>query len=114
MELQFSELAQEISCIELIGTLDTQGVGAIEIKFAGYSSGDHVRVLVDLSRVDFLASIGIRLLVTTAKSVFNRGGKLVLLNPNENVMEVLQMTGVPDIIPVHAERIAAIADLGQK
>jgi anti-sigma B factor antagonist len=111
MELHFSDLENGISCIKLIGTLDTQGVDAIEIKFAGYSSGDHARVLVDLSEVEFLASIGIRMLVTTAKAVVNRGGKLVLLNPNENVMNVLQMTGVPDILPVHRERNAAIAGL---
>ena len=83
----------------------------IEIKFAGFSSGDGVKVLVDLSGVDFMASIGIRMLITTARTVASRGGKLVLLNPNENVLDVLQMTGVPDIIPVHSEESAALAEL---
>jgi anti-sigma B factor antagonist len=111
MELQFSELENGIGLIKLSGTLDTPGVGAIETKFAGYSSGDNVKVLVDLSAVDFLASIGIRIKILTAKSVVNRGGKFVLLGPGENVMNTLEMTGVRDIIPIHMEQNAAVAEL---
>jgi anti-anti-sigma factor len=111
MELQFSELDNAINQIKLIGILDVQGVDAIGTKFAGYSSGDNSKVLVDLAEVEFLTSIGIRLLVTTAKSVVNRGGKLALLNPNENVRGVLEMTGIMDIIPIHSSLQDAIVDL---
>ncbi len=111
MELQFNELEHGISAIKLIGVLDVQGVGVIETKFAGYSTGDNARVLVDLAEVEFLTSIGIRLLVTTAKSIVNRGGKMVILNPNENVKGVLEMTGIMDIIPIHMGLQNAIAEL---
>ncbi len=111
MELQFNELEHGISAIKLIGILDVQGVGAIETKFAGYSTGDNAKVLVDLAEVEFLTSIGIRLLVTTAKSIANRGGKMVILNPNENVKGVLEMTGIMDIIPIHMDLNNAITEL---
>jgi anti-anti-sigma factor len=111
MELNYSELENKVNLIKLIGILDVQGVDAIGTKFAGYSSGDNSRVLVDLAEVEFLTSIGIRLLVTTAKSVASRGGKLVLLNPNENVKGVLEMTGIMDIIPIHNSLQEAVADL---
>ena len=111
MELQFSELGNGISLIKLIGVLDVQGVDTIETKFAGYSTGDQSKVLVDLAEVEFLTSIGIRLLVTTAKSVASRGGKFVLLNPNENVKGILEMTGIMDIIPIHSSLQEAVADL---
>jgi anti-anti-sigma factor len=113
MELQFSELENKVNLIKLIGILDVQGVDAIDTKFAGYSTGDNSKVLVDLAEVEFLTSIGIRLLVTTAKSVASRGGKLVLLNPNENVKGVLEMTGIMDIIPIHSNLQEAVADLSK-
>src|SRR5688572_18179500 len=113
MELNFSELENNIQFIQLAGILDVQGVDAIGTKFAGYSSGDNSKVLVDLAEVEFLTSIGIRLLVTTAKSVASRGGKLVLLNPNENVKGVLEMTGIMDIIPIHSSLQDAVADLSK-
>jgi anti-anti-sigma regulatory factor len=60
MELQFSELNNGVSLIKLTGKPDIIGAGEIETRFAGYCSGDNVRVIVDMSGVDFLASIGIR------------------------------------------------------
>ena len=61
MELQYSELQNDIRLIKLIGKLDISGVSQIEAQFTGYCAGDGARVVVDLSGVDFLASIGLRL-----------------------------------------------------
>lgn len=102
MEIQYSELANGIGLIKLFGELDIIGASEIESKFTGYCSGDNVRVIVDLSGVSFLASIGIRLLVLTAKSVFARGGKMVLIHPTSEVQSVLEMTGIPAIIPIYS------------
>ncbi len=102
MELQYSELDNNIRLIRLNGKFDIIGTGQIETKFAAYCGVENARVLVDLSEVEFLASIGIRLLTLTAKSVASRGGKMVLLNPNPDVYHVLDVTGIPGIIPVYS------------
>jgi anti-sigma B factor antagonist len=102
MELQYSELENGIRLIKLNGEVDIVGTGQIETKFAGYCAGDKVRVIVDLSEVDFLASIGVRLLTLTAKSIASRGGKMVLLNPIPDVQHVLEITGIPAIIPIYS------------
>ncbi len=101
MEMHYSELGNGISLIKVAGKLDINGTGEIETKFAGYCAGEKARVIVDLSGVDFLASIGIRLLMLTAKSVATRGGKMVLLNPTLEVHSVLEITGIPAIIPIY-------------
>ncbi len=102
MEIHYNELDSGISLIKLGGRLDIIGTGEIETKFAGYCAGEKVRVIVDLSKVDFLASIGIRLLTLTARSVTSRGGKMVLLNPIPDVQSVLEITGIPAIIPIYS------------
>ena len=102
MELQYSERENNIRLIKLTGRLDIIGKGEIETKFAGYCSGEKARVVVDLSNVDFLASIGIRLLALTARSVASRGGRMVLLNPIPDVQSVLEITGIPAIIPIYS------------
>jgi len=101
MELRYSELPQNIRLIKLIGRLDILGAGEIETKFTGYCAGEGVRVLVDLSEVDYLASIGIRLLTLNAKSLATRRGRMVLLKPNADVKNVLELTGIPAIIPMY-------------
>ena len=102
MEMHYSEMDNGISLIKLSGKLDIIGTGEIETKFTGYCAGDKVRVIVDLSEVDFLASIGIRLLTLTAKSIVRRGGKMALLNPIPDVYNVLETTGIPSIIPIYS------------
>jgi anti-sigma B factor antagonist len=111
MQLQYSELDNNIRLIKLTGRLDVVGTGEIEMKFAGYCSGDKVRVVVDLSEVDFLASIGIRLLTLTAKSVASRGGRMALVKATPDVQRVLEITGIPAMIPVYSELESAEAVL---
>ena len=102
MELQYSKFDNDIRLIKLSGKFDIVGTGEIEAKFAGYCSGDNARVVVDLSDVSFMASIGIRLLMLTAKSVNKRGGKMVILNPIPDVQHVLEVTGIPALIPIYS------------
>ncbi|MBK8420777.1 MAG: STAS domain-containing protein [Anaerolineales bacterium] len=58
-------------------------------------------MIIDLSEVNFLAPIGIRLLMINAKSIATRGGKIVLLSPSPEVKSVLEITGIPAIIPIY-------------
>ena len=111
METLYSELDNGICLIKLKGRLDIVGTGEIETRFTGYCAGDNVRVVVDLSEVDFLASIGIRLLVLTAKSIASRGGKMILLNPIPEVQSILEITGIPEIIPIYSQLESAVTVL---
>ena len=101
MELHYSELENNIRLIKLIGKMDIIGVGIIETKFTGYCAGANPRVLADLSGIEFLASIGIRLLTLNAKSISSRGGRMVLFRPTPDVRNVLEITGIAAMIPVY-------------
>lgn len=103
MQIQVEELNNGISLIKLDGTLDIMGTNEIETKFSGYCSGDNARVIVDMSGVNYLASIGIRLLMLNAKAMAARNGKMVLLNPIPDVLSVLEITGIPAIIPIYSK-----------
>ncbi|HET9906194.1 MAG TPA: STAS domain-containing protein, partial [Anaerolineales bacterium] len=73
--------------------------------------GDNMHLIVDLSKVNYLSSIGIPMLINTAKSVSSRGGKLVLLNPQQNVSDVLDIVGIQQIIPIYTDMEAAKASV---
>lgn len=111
MKLDYLELENGIRLIKLNGTLDMNGTYGIEVQFVRYCAGENVRVLVDLTKVNFMSSIGIPLLVNTAKSIVSRGGKVVFFNPQDSVYKVLEMVGVPDMIPIHTDMDAATAEL---
>jgi anti-anti-sigma factor len=107
MELNYSETDRGVRVIRLKGNLDSAGVSQIETGFAGHCAGDNARVMVDVAEVEFLASIGIRLLLLNAKSVSSRGGKMVLLAPTPEVEEVLELTGILPVIPAYASTESA-------
>jgi anti-anti-sigma factor len=113
MDIQYNELQNNIKLVKLSGRLDIGGVGTIETRFAAYCGGETPRVLVDLSNVDFLASIGIRLLALNAKSIASRGGRMFLLSPIPHVRNVLEVTGISAVIPIHDALESAEAALLQ-
>ena len=111
MRLQYSDLDSGTRLIKLSGTLDIYGVGDVEVDFVRLCTGDNVCVLVDLSRVDYISSIGIPLLINSAKSLARQGGKMALLKPQKAVENVLELTGIPLIIPIYENIQVAEAEL---
>jgi anti-sigma B factor antagonist len=111
MELEYIELENGIRLIKLKGRLDLNGTYNVEVSFVRHCAGENIRVLVDLSEVDFLSSVGIPMLVNTAKSVMNRGGKFALLRPSENVVGVLELVGVSHVIPIYEDLNSALAGM---
>ena len=107
MKLEYSELEDGIRLLKLAGALDMMGTRSVQTDFMAYSSGDNLRVLVDFSEVDYLSSSGIHLVVNIAHSIESRGGKLALLSPQPNVQDVLELTGISQMIPIHADLDAA-------
>jgi anti-anti-sigma factor len=113
MRLQSSEL-DGIRFIKLSGTLDTHGVNDVEVEFVRLCTGENICVLVDLSRVDYISSIGIPLLINSARSLTRHGGKMALLNPKKSVEDVLAITGIPLIIPIYPDIQSATAALSAR
>ena len=111
MRLQHGELDGSIRLIKLSGALDMNGVGDVEMEFVRLCTGDNVCVLVDLSKVNYISSIGIPLLINSAKSLTRQGGKMALVNPQKSVENVLELTGIPLIIPIYQNMNAAVAEL---
>jgi anti-anti-sigma factor len=109
MNLTVQELDHGIRQLNLEGRLDIAGSGAIETKFQSYAAGTVEKVLVDLSKVDFIASIGIRTLLSAAKARRAKGGTLVLCGASPLVAKVLETAGITTIVPVVADAAAGVA-----
>jgi anti-sigma B factor antagonist len=103
MELEYSELEDGIRLIKLTGKLDMEGTTGIQEQFAQHCVGENVFVLADLSRVTYLSSIGIPMLVRNAKMVANHGGRLAFLSPQPNVKSILDITGVSHVIRIYKD-----------
>ena len=110
--MDVKELPNGITEVKVVGRMDIKGVFAIEDGFASLADTKH-KLLVDMSDVTFLASLGIRTLVMSCKAVAAKGGDLVLLSPQENVEKVLKSAGIDQAIKIFASRDEAVAYLGK-
>ena len=101
MSISYDDIGKDLRRIEVSGRLDMVGASSITSHLVELTATPKKGVIVDLSAVEFLASIGIRALITGAKAVQERGGKMVLVvNPSTTVMMSLKATGVDLLIPV--------------
>ena len=87
MELELLEPIEGATRVALSGRLDTEGVDRVEARFNAATASDRQHAIVDLSEVTFIASMGIRMLVTAAKTLSRDRARIVLLSPQEIVEE---------------------------
>lgn len=110
MAIATEELPGGITRVILDGKLDIEGAAAVDLPM-NVIAGSRKAVLLDLQKVSFLGSMGLRALIAPARAIKSRGGKMVIFGPNEMVEQVLKTSGIDTMVPVHHELQAALAAL---
>ena len=78
MPISTEELEGGITRVILEGRLDIEGAAAVDMRM-NVIAGTKKAVIVDLQKVSFLGSMGLRALVAPARAIKGRGGKIVIL-----------------------------------
>jgi anti-anti-sigma factor len=94
----------------LNGRLDIEGAAVVDLRM-NVLAGSSKFMLIDLTDVSFIGSMGIRSLVLPAKAVHRRGGKVALFGPVPMVEEVLKSASIDEIIPIFHDLDSAVAAL---
>ena len=110
MQISTEELEGGITKVILDGRLDIQGAAAVDLRI-NVVAGSSKLVLLDMQKVLFLGSMGLRSIVLPAQAVQRRGGKIVIFAPVPMVEQVLKASNIDTIIPIHHELSAALAAL---
>lgn len=114
MELKVVEGSSPVTHIVLSGKLDVEGEEQISSDFKELTTVVKKPTLVDMSDVSYLASLGIRLLFTCAKSLADAGTKMVVVNPQPMVEETLKTSGTVGLIPIVGSEEEALKLLEEK
>ena len=92
------ELNGDRLTIALEGRLDTMTSPELEKELQGCLV-DISELTLDLGKLDYISSAGLRVLLTAHKALLGRNGMKVT-NVNEIVMEVFEVTGFADILTI--------------
>jgi len=71
------------------------GIIQIIIKGRLAVGEENIRLLFDLCDLEYISSVGLRLILQTAKDVYEKGGQIVLCCSNEIVREILESSKLP-------------------
>ena len=84
--------------IAIEGRLDTMTAPELEKELADSLEGVESLVL-DFEKLEYVSSAGLRVILAAQKAM-NRQGEMKILNVNEEIMEVFEITGFTDILTI--------------
>jgi anti-anti-sigma factor len=110
MQLSVEELDGGITRIILDGRLDIEGAAQVDMKM-NIVAGSCQFLLIDMQKVTFLGSMGLRSIFVPVQTVSRRGGKAVVFAPIPIVEEVFKTSRLDTVIPIHHELSSALETL---
>ena len=92
------ELNGDALTVCLVGRLDT--VTAPELEASLKESVEDAKTLtLDLEKLEYMSSAGLRVLLSAQKQMAKKGG-MTVTNVNETIMEIFEVTGFSDILTI--------------
>lgn len=86
--------------VKLSGRMDVEGVQRAGGAFTEAVAGNGADAVVDLGRVSFMASIGMRLLLENARKLNAGGARFAICCPSGMVAESIKIAGISAVVPV--------------
>ena len=80
------------------GRLDTHTSPDADALITSAIEQGETRVLVDFAVTDYISSAGLRVLLKATKQIKQAGGAFALCNANEQIREVLEISGFATIM----------------
>lgn len=90
-----------ITIVNLLGRLDIMMSVELEKQMHGLLDSGAEDILIDLGRLDFLSSSGLRIFIDCAKRIKNVNGRLVFCNPSPSVLRVFKITQLDSVFEIH-------------
>jgi anti-anti-sigma factor len=101
IDFQISRL-ESVTLVEVIGRVDSSNADALGDALTHEIDNGNVNLVLDLSRVDYMSSAGLRELVSAYKKVKRLEGDVRLVQPSPRVQEILELAGLDTVFQTFA------------
>jgi stage II sporulation protein AA (anti-sigma F factor antagonist) len=98
----------EVLILRPSGRIDTENSKVLLEKITQVIDEGVHNLLLDLSAVPYINSLGLRTLITAAKRLANSGGKLVMAEVDVQVRKILEISGLTSVLGVHSTKDEAL------
>jgi anti-sigma B factor antagonist len=93
------------------GDVDVLTAPALGRRLLSLIDAGRTQMIVDLSKVTFMDSTGLGVLLDALRHLTSRHGKLALVCPTERLMRPFQVSGLVGYLPIFSSREAALRRL---
>ena len=94
--------------VKVVGRIDTQTAPDLEEAFNNIIDGGKSGIVFDMSKVDFISSGGLWVLLETQKVCKKKKGELVLANVREEMLASFDLVGIKQFIKIFSDLTAAV------
>lgn len=102
-----------VAVLGLHGRLDQQSADALLAAAMELAGQDDCRALVvEMTGVDFMASVGIRALIRPAQALSSKGGTLAISELQPQMREFFKLAGLDQMFRIHDTTAGAVAAVG--
>lgn len=101
----------DILILETHGKLDSNTSSQLEQKLVAEIDSGTTKIIVDCSKLDYISSAGLRVLLVGAKKLKANNGKIVLCSLQDYIKEVFEIAGFTTIFPIHPDLDTALNNI---
>jgi anti-anti-sigma factor len=107
MEL-IEEKTEKCIIVGICGRLDTTNYNILEKRLMDLIETRQDKILVECSKMDYVSSSGLRILLMALKKITLVKGKFVLCGLQENIREIFEISGFTSIFEIYADKEEAL------
>ncbi len=98
-----------IAIVYMDGRLDNETAQGFQEKMAALIDAGCTRLVVDMAKLQYISSVGLRAFLLTSKKLKPLSGKLIMCAQQSHIKEVFDIAGFSSLFPSYATREEASA-----
>lgn len=107
LSIQTTEL-KRVMLLEVSGRIDSTTASELGDALNGVIEEGRNKIVLDLEKVDYMSSAGLREIVAALKRLNKGTGDLRLACPSDRVREVLELAGLDEIFKIFDTQLEAV------
>ncbi len=93
------------------GDLTTNTSPDVQAEILEVLEGEAKHVVINVEKVNFIASTGLRVILALGKRLSSQGLKLTICSMNPSTKSVFEMSGFTKLFPIYANEAEALENL---
>jgi anti-anti-sigma factor len=86
--------------VDMAGRLDSYSSGQVSDKLVGIAKSGAKKIILNLDKLEFVSSAGLRIILTMAKLLQSTRGELRICNTKAPVREILEQSGFNSLVKI--------------